>query len=139
MSNAEETMDRRRRGLGDAGFTAAEVLIAATVLAVVLMAVAGMFATGTRDIQSAGYRGRAAFFAHEKLEEMRNAPVFPPAPVIPAPAATDTPAADFTRTWVVSGMTGTTPNRLATVSVNVSWRDATGTKSVQSVTYIPER
>src|SRR3972149_5114148 len=138
MRNARETMDRRRRGLGDVGFTAAEVLIAATVLVVVLMAVAGMSATGTQDIQSAGYRSRAAFLAHEKLEELRNAPVFPPAPLTPAPAATDTPAAGFTRTWVVSGMTGTTPNRLATVSVTVSWGDTTGAKSVQSVTYIPE-
>lgn len=128
----------RQQFLTERGFTAGEVLVAVTILVVVLMAVAGMFASGTQDIQSAGYRSRAAFLAHQKLEELRNAPVFPPAPVTPAPPATDTPAPAFTRTWVVSTLTGLTPNRLATVSVSVGWVDTMGPKSVQSVTYIPE-
>ncbi|MFQ5847195.1 MAG: hypothetical protein ACE5IQ_05900 [Candidatus Methylomirabilales bacterium] len=120
------------------GFTAGEVLVAAAVLAIVLMAVAGMFVSGTRDIQIGANRSRATFFAQQKLEELRNVPAFPPAPVSPAAPASDSPAPGFTRNWVVPTVTGSTPSRLATVSVVVSWTDQTGPKSVQSVTYLPE-
>lgn len=128
----------QRRLLNDLGFTAAEVLIAATVFTIVLMAVAGMFATGTRDIHSGGKRSQAAYLVHQKLEELRNVPAFPPAPVSPAPPASDNPAPGFTRNWGISAVTGTTPSRLATVSVMVSWTDGTGPKSLQSVTYLSE-
>lgn len=126
------------RHLNNLGFTAAEVLIAATVFTIVLMGVAVMFASGSRDIHSGGTRSQAAYFVHQKLEELRNVPVFPPAPVSPAPPALDNPAPGFTRSWGVSALTGTIPSRLATVAVTVSWTDGTGPKSMQSVTYLPE-
>lgn len=120
------------------GFTAGEVLVAAAVLAIVLLGVAGMYVFGTRNLGSGGTQSRAAFFVHQKLEELRNSPAFPPAPVAPAAPASDTPAPEFTRTWVVSSLTGTAPTRLAKVTATVSWTEATGPKSLQAVTYLPE-
>lgn len=131
----------QRRFITDKGFTSIEVVVAAALLAIVLIGVAGIYIAGIRNIGSGGNRSTAAFYLHQKLEELRNSTVFPPAPVAPAAPASDAPLQGLTRTWVVSSFTGATPSRLARVTVTVSWTDATGTggpKSSQAVTYLPE-
>lgn len=133
----------QRRFITDKGFTSIEVVIAAALLSIVLIGVAGIYIAGIRNIGSGGNRSTAAFYLHQKLEELRNSPVFPPAgvPVAPAAPASDAPITGLTRTWVVSSFTGAAPTRLARITVTVSWTDATGTggpKSSQAVTYLPE-
>lgn len=123
----------------DNGFTAIEVLVAATVLLVALLGVATMFISGTRNMASGGARSQATYFAQEKLEELGNTPAFPPAPVAPAAPASDSPAPGLTRTWVVSSLIGTAPSRLATVTVDVAWTDSIGPKSLQAITYLAEQ
>lgn len=133
--------EMQSRSANDRGFTAIEVLVAGTLLAIVLIGVAGMYISGTRNIGSGGNRSTASFLLHQKLEELRNTPVFPPAPVAPAAPASDAPVTGFTRTWIVSSFTGVTPSRLAKIAVTVSWTDSTGTggaKTSQAVTYLPE-
>ncbi len=121
--------------LSEAGFTAVELLVAAALLSVVLLAVISTLMTGYQDLMYGGNVTRAAVYAQQKLEELRNASTFPPAPVSPAPPLTDTPGPGFTRSWVVSSVTGSSPSRIATLVVTVTWSEPTGAKSVQVATY----
>ncbi|MGH7406687.1 MAG: prepilin-type N-terminal cleavage/methylation domain-containing protein [Candidatus Methylomirabilales bacterium] len=56
------------------GFSAVEVLIAAAIIAVALLAIATMFPTGYSNVAQSGKRTAAVNLAQQKLEEVRNTP-----------------------------------------------------------------
>ena len=57
--------------LNSKGFTLIEVLIALVILAVSLLALAGLMTTTTKNTASGGRLTEAATFAQDKLEELR--------------------------------------------------------------------
>jgi len=107
------------------GLTLIEVLIAAAILAVGLLALVSAFPIGYVDVTASGGQSRATSYAQAMMEQLKNQP-FPAAfPVNGADVPDITPGVDdaaYTRTWNVTQEPGTNPpNRLARVRVTVQW------------------
>jgi len=114
-----------RRISGHEGLTLIEVLIAAAILAVGLLALVSAFPIGYVDVTVSGGQSRATSYAQAMMEQLKNQP-FPAAfPVNGADVPDITPGVDdaaYTRTWNVTQEPGTNPpNRLARVRVTVQW------------------
>ena len=60
-----------RNSLNSKGFTLIEVLVSLVILAISLLALAGLMTTSTRNTASGGRLTEAATFAQDKLEELR--------------------------------------------------------------------
>ncbi|MFQ5945836.1 MAG: hypothetical protein ACE5K9_08990 [Candidatus Methylomirabilales bacterium] len=100
------------------GMTVVEVLIAAGILVVGLTALITALAAGHLDVVGSGGQATATAYARQVLEQFKNQP-FNPGPA----NGTDNPQADVTRTWTITPVAGTVaPNRLARISVTVTWR-----------------
>ena len=102
------------------GFSLVEVLIALLILAVSLLALAGLMVTTTRNSSFGGHMTEASTFAQDKLEQLR---VSPWAGVA---AGNDTlqgsTGITYTRNWTV------TPNgdgNQRWVSITINWTDPT--------------
>ena len=114
-----------RRVKNNQGLTLIEVLIAAAILAVGLLALVSAFPIGYVDVTVSGGQSRATSYAQAMMEQLKNQP-FPAAlPVngndVPQITA-GVPDAAYTRTWNVTQEPGTNPpNRLARVRVTVQW------------------
>lgn len=109
---------KRRDSMRNAkGFSLVEVLIAAAILAVVLLAIASLFSTAYSNVGYGGRRTKAVALARQKMEELRDG-IFPPSTV----GSPETVEGVYTRSWTVA-VTGA-PSQVATVTVAVSWPDA---------------
>ena len=97
----------------DQGLTLLEILVAVTVLCVGLLAVAVLFPTSSTNIDYGGNMSQGTALAQEKIEEFRNMAF------ASITGGNDAPTV-YTRTWTVSDA-GSTPFRLRTVTVTVSW------------------
>jgi prepilin-type N-terminal cleavage/methylation domain-containing protein len=116
----------------DRGFTLVELLVAATILLVAVLAIATMFPTGRGNVDDAGKRSRAIALARENLEVVKNS-AFPP---VTGGCLAPTPSG-YTCNMNVS-LGGTSPNRLATVTVTVGWKGAPRSGNVSLATRIAE-
>ena len=102
------------------GFSLVEVMIALLILAIALLALAGLMVTTTRNSSFGGHMTEASTFAQDRLEQLR---VSPWAGVA---AGNDTiqgsTGITYTRNWTV------TPNADGTqrwVSITLTWTDPT--------------
>jgi len=100
------------------GMTLLEILVAATVVCVGLLAVAVMFPTSSSNIDYGGKVSKATALAQEKVEELRNTSFASLAP------GSDSPSG-YSRSWALSD-SGSAPYRLRTVTVTVGWPSALG-------------
>lgn len=108
------------------GFSLVEVLVAASILAVILLAVAGLFSTAYSNVGDEGRRTKAVALAKQKMEELRDG-IFPPATMV----SPETIEGIYTRSWTVDP--GPLPPTV-TVGVTVAWPDAgRGTKQLTFV------
>ncbi|PYN57973.1 MAG: hypothetical protein DMD92_13350 [Candidatus Rokuibacteriota bacterium] len=108
---------RERAMAGDRGMTLPEVLIAIAILTVGLLAVMSMLSSGFSDVVVSGGQSKATSYARQKVEELRNQPF-----VVTLAQQTDTPETGVTRTWQIAQVGATvTPNRLARITVVVTW------------------
>jgi len=117
------------------GFTVAEILIAAAVLSLAILAIAGMFPTAYQNVTYGGRITQATNLAGQKMEELKNSSY---ASLI----VSSTPYNDpnnpiegiFSRSWKIedSGL----PAGLKRITVTVSWSTAFGPKNVQLMTLI---
>ncbi|MFQ5802578.1 MAG: prepilin-type N-terminal cleavage/methylation domain-containing protein [Candidatus Methylomirabilales bacterium] len=106
-----------RRSGNHRGFTLIEVLIAAAILAVGLLALLSAFPIGYLDLNVSGGQSKATAYAQQMLEQLKNQP-FNPGPL----NQTDAPEPGYTRTWTITQEPGTNaPNRLARIQVTVVW------------------
>jgi type IV pilus assembly protein PilV len=104
------------------GFSLIEVLIALVILAIALLALAGLMVQSTNSNSWGSHLTEASTFAQDKLEELRmttwaNLVLEPFTDV-----RTGATGTNYTRTWTVT--TNGTGN-LRTVSINISWTDKT--------------
>lgn len=107
-----------------AGFTLVEVLVAASILGVILLAVAGLFSTAYSNVGDGGRRTKAVALAKQKMEELRDG-IFPPSTA----GSPETIEAIYTRSWTVA--VAGAPTQIATVTVTLAWPDAGhGTKQL---------
>jgi len=108
------------------GFSLIEVVIALFILAICLLALAGLMVTTTRNSSFGGHMTEASTFAQDKLEQLR---VSPWTGIITGTdtVTTTTPGAPgsgivYTRNWTV------TPNgdgNQRWVSITLNWTDPT--------------
>ena len=116
------------------GFSAAEVLVATFIIAVALVALAGLFPVANQSVFSASQRTTAALLAEQGLELARNSAQTSWAS-LPVGTTTATSLgsnyAGYTRTTVVA-LVGVDPN-LKQVTVTVTYQNRV---SVQLITVI---
>jgi prepilin-type N-terminal cleavage/methylation domain-containing protein len=102
------------------GFSMVEVLIALLILAISLLALAGLMVTTTRNSSFGGHMTEASTFAQDKLEQLR---VSPWAGVATGNDTTlGSTGITYTRNWTV------TPNADGNqrwVSITLTWTDPT--------------
>jgi len=99
------------------GFTFIEVLIAAAILAVGLLALVSVFPVGYVDVTVSGGQSKATAYAQQMLEQLKNQG-FNPGPA----NGNDAPEAAYARSWSITPVAGTVaPNRLARITVTVLW------------------
>ncbi len=111
-----------------------EVVVAIGVIGTVLLALTGTFLTSYTNVDYGGRLTRASEYAHQKAEDLRNTPFAN----LTNPPLNDVPETAFTRTWAVT-LADASPNRLATVTVTVSFLSQTGRPStIQVVSQIAE-
>lgn len=107
------------------GLTLIEVLIAAAIVAVGLLAPVSAFPMGYVDLNISGGQSKVTAYALQMLAQLKNQP-FSPGPF----NQTDTPEPGYTRTWTITQEPDTNPpNRLAPIQVTVLW-----TRGVRSQT-----
>lgn len=109
------------------GFSVVEVLVAASILAVVLLAIGSLFSTAYSNVGYGGRRTVALAMANQKMEELRDG-IFPPSTA----GSPETINGLYTRSWTVT-VTGA-PSQVATTTVTVSWPDAAGGTKQLSLT-----
>jgi prepilin-type N-terminal cleavage/methylation domain-containing protein len=102
------------------GFSLIEVLIAMLILAISLLALAGLMVTTTRNNSFGGHMTEAATFAQDKLEQLRAAPW---ASIIPgADTVVGATGISYARNWIVAN----NPNGdQAWVTITMNWTDPT--------------
>ncbi len=138
-----------RKARDHQGFTLIEVLIAAAILSVGLLALVSVFPVGYVDVTVSGGQSKATAYAQQMMEQLKNrsfttlfcptpAPCLPnPGPIngndVPllTPGPPPVPDTAYTRTWSITQEPGTNPpNRLARITVTVNWA---GTSRSQTV------
>ena len=102
------------------GFSLIEVMIALVILAVALLALAGLMITTTKNTSFGGHMTEAATFAQDKLEQLRASPWA--AIIAGADTAVGATGISYARSWTVAD----NPNgdqRWVTITMN--WTDPT--------------
>jgi type IV pilus modification protein PilV len=102
------------------GFSLIEVMIALVILAVALLALAGLMITTTKNTSFGGHMTEAATFAQDKLEQLRASPW---AGIIAgADTAVGATGISYARSWTVAA-NPTGDQRWVTITMN--WTDPT--------------
>ncbi len=112
------------------GFTVVEVLIAAAILLVALLAVAGTLPTSSTNVDEGGRISNAVALAQQTLEAIKNNT---PANFGSCPG---TVPANVTCSVTLTG--GLSPNRLATFTVTVTWSNSQRSGNVRLVSALAE-
>ncbi len=79
----------------DRGFSALDVLIAATITVVALLAIANMAPTSYQNVDRSGKQTVAVTLAQQRLEQLKNLPFSDPGLADPSPGAPPGPAHDL--------------------------------------------
>ncbi len=113
--------------MNNKGFSLLEVLIGLVVLAIGILAIAGMQIVAIRGNYFSGSLTQATILAQDKMEELRNTSYDNvvsgnDTKTIPPSGGGTT----FTRRWTVVNTTST----LKTITVNVTWTEAVGGNNV---------
>lgn len=103
------------------GFSLIEVLVSLVILAVSLLALAGLMTTTTKNNSFGSHLTEAATFAQDKLEELR---AMPWNSLIPDSVNTDNPPGStgiqYTRTYRVNQLNPS----LKELEITINWNDA---------------
>jgi type IV pilus assembly protein PilV len=102
------------------GFSLIEVLIALVILAIALLALAGLMVQSTNSNSWGSHLTEASTFAQDKLEELRMTTW--PNLDSGTDIKTGSTGISYTRTWTV---TTNAAGNLRTVAIDISWTDKT--------------
>jgi Tfp pilus assembly protein PilV len=116
------------------GLTVIETLVAASVVLVALVAVASMFPTASFNVTEGGRMSRAAALAQGALEAAKNTPF---ASLASGACSGATVPTGYTCAQTVT-LSGASPNRVAAVTVSVTWRSAQRSGTVSLATRLSE-
>ncbi len=108
--------------LNKKGFTLIEVLVGLVILAIGLLAIAGMQITSVKGNFFSSNLTQASVLAQDRLEALRNLPWDDPALDINTVNEGTLPNTIFTREYTVTLEPGTT---MKNITVTVRWRDDT--------------
>ena len=123
-------MRRVDRKLGRAGFSIVEVIVAAGVIAVGILALTSLFPVSSDNLVASAGTTAAVTVGNQKIEELRNVG-FPPVGGNDNKTVENT---TYTRTWTVTGVNDfLAPNRRVTVSLAVTWPGRLGTLTFTSM------
>ncbi len=105
------------------GFTLIEMLISLVIMAISLLALAGLMSITTKNNSFGGHITEAATFAQDKLEEFRALrPQAPPLGDIPEGQGSDqrtgATGINYTRNWNVE-----TNGNIRLVTITITWND----------------
>jgi prepilin-type N-terminal cleavage/methylation domain-containing protein len=119
------------------GFSLIEVIIALFILAITLLALAGLMVSTTRNNSWGGHLTEAATLAQDKLEQLRATPF---GMIALNATITDNPVGStyitYTRSWVAVPNIAPPDNTLNVITITVSWTD-TMPHSISMVSAIP--
>jgi type IV pilus assembly protein PilV len=102
------------------GFSLIEVMIALVILAVALLALAGLMITTTKNTSFGGHMTEATTFAQDKLEQLRAAPWT--GIIAGADTAVGATGISYARSWTVAD----NPNQdQRWVTITITWTDPT--------------
>lgn len=119
------------------GFTVVEVLVAAAILLVALLAILDVFPTSSTNVDEGGRISSAVALAQQTIEVIKSTTTFPPtAGNCASVYGVSVPA--YTCNVSVPAPTGSSPNRLATITVTTTWRNSKRSGNVSLVTRIAE-
>jgi prepilin-type N-terminal cleavage/methylation domain-containing protein len=122
------------------GFSLIEVIIALFILAIALLALAGLMISTTKNNSFGGHMTEAATFAQDKLEQLRATPfgmielnqtITDPVKPVGSTGIT------YTRSWVAVPNITPPNNTLDVITITVTWTDTTS-HSVSMVSAIPQ-
>ncbi|MFQ5962104.1 MAG: prepilin-type N-terminal cleavage/methylation domain-containing protein [Candidatus Methylomirabilales bacterium] len=117
----------------DRGLTLIEVLIATLILIVGIAGLLSTFPAAYTNVVASGGETKAVTYAQEKIEDLKNQP-FNPGPFDNS-GTPEAPEPGYTRSWTITQEAGTTaPNRLARITVTVTWTEGLQQRQAQSVT-----
>ena len=111
------------------GFTLVEVLIALTIFAIGILAIASMQMWGLRGNSSAMYHTEAATFAADRIETLMTVDYAD----LADGSETQGDSNEYTISWTVS--TDNPINNTATITVDVQWNDRGLAKSASFTCY----
>ena len=119
------------------GFTLIEVLVSLVILAISLLALAGLMNTTTKNNALGGRLTEAATFAQDKLEELRVTSWTNVGAFSGADQVAGSTGINYGRNWVVrpNPPTGNDPLRAVTITIN--WNDRTS-HSIRLLSAIPQ-
>ena len=103
------------------GFTLLEVLVTLVILAIALLALAGLMATTVRNNSYGGVMTEATTVAQDKLEEFKGVAWVSLLPTTSGPSTDQRKSStgiNFTRTWTI-----VENGNLKTITLTVSWTD----------------
>ena len=119
------------------GFSLIEVLVALVILAIALLALAGLMVTTTKNNSSGAHVTEAATFAQDKLEQLSATPF---GMIALNTTQTDNPVGStgitYNRSWVAVPNIPPPGNTLDVITITVSWTD-TIPHSISMVSAIP--
>jgi len=114
------------------GLTLVEVLLAATILAIGLLGILTAFPTSYLDVVGSGAQSKAVSYARQQMEILKNQ-FFVAGPV--SPTNMTGLESGYTGTWRIDPVTGTVaPNRLARITVSVTYNAGGAGRQAQTVT-----
>jgi prepilin-type N-terminal cleavage/methylation domain-containing protein len=120
------------------GFSLVEVLVALLILAISLLALAGLMVSTTRNNSLGGHITEAATFAQDKLEQLRAAPwvsILKGTDTVTTAIPNVLPGSGiiYTRTWTVAYSASVDQ---AWITVTINWTDPTA-KTTHSISLPP--
>jgi prepilin-type N-terminal cleavage/methylation domain-containing protein len=114
------------------GLTLIEVLVAGTILAIGLLGILTAFPASYLDVVASGAQSKAVSYARQQMEVLKNQ-AFVAGPISPTNLTGLNPG--YTGTWQIATVAGTTaPNRLARITVSVTYNGGGAGRQAQTMT-----